>query len=145
MPTPDPFGDEHRSPMMDPHHLNSYNNRTPSPGRPLDSYQLHDNPYGQQGHLPMPSSDRLAEQPTVSCAVSMCASIEHHTDEPAQPFSTLSRTFTTPTDTTKLTKDALVHSPMAITKITQLTPKPTMTHTIHNPTSRRTHLMMIMT
>lgn len=144
MPTPDPFGDEHRSPM-DPHHLNSYNNRTPSPGRPLESYQLHDNPYGQQGHLPMPSSDRLAEQPTVSCAVSMCANVEHHTDEPAQSFSTLSRTFTIPTDTTKLTKDALVHSPMAITKITQSTPKPTTTHTIHNPTSRRTRLMMIMT
>ncbi|KAJ5886752.1 chitin synthase I [Penicillium subrubescens] len=61
----DPFGDEHRSPM-DPHHVNSFNNRTPSPGRPLESYQLHDNPYGQQSHLPMPSSDRLAEQPTYS-------------------------------------------------------------------------------
>ncbi|KAJ5115105.1 Chitin synthase [Penicillium alfredii] len=66
MPAPDPFGDENRSPMMNPQHLNSYNNRTPSPGRPLDTYQLSDNPYGPTGHLPMPSSDRLAEQPTYS-------------------------------------------------------------------------------
>lgn len=66
MPAPDPFGDENRTPMMNPSHLTSYNNRTPSPGRPLDSYQLQDNPYAPSGHLPMPSSDRLAEQPTVS-------------------------------------------------------------------------------
>ncbi|KAJ5594265.1 chitin synthase I [Penicillium hispanicum] len=62
----DPFGDEHHAPMMNPSHLNSYTNRTPSPGRPLDAYQLQDNPYGPTGHLPMPSSDRLAEQPTYS-------------------------------------------------------------------------------
>ncbi|KAJ5116189.1 Chitin synthase [Penicillium angulare] len=66
MRTPDPFGDENRSPMMNPSHMNSYNSRTPSPGRPLDTYQLQDNPYAPQGHLPMPSSDRLAEQPTYS-------------------------------------------------------------------------------
>ena len=66
MRSTDPFGDENRSPMMNPHNLNSYNNRTPSPGRPLDTYQLQDNPYGPSGHLPMPSSDRLADQPTVS-------------------------------------------------------------------------------
>ena len=42
-----------------------YANRTPSP---LTGYQLSDNPnpYAPQGHLEMPSSDRLAEQPTVS-------------------------------------------------------------------------------
>lgn len=67
-PTPDPFGDEHRSPMLNPS-MTSYNNRTPSPGHHLDSYQLQDNPYGDHGgHLPMPSSDRLADQPTVSFA-----------------------------------------------------------------------------
>lgn len=68
MPQPDPFGDDNRSPLMNPSHLTSYNNRTPSPGRPQDQYQLQDNPYGPSGHLPMPSSDRLAEQPTVSFA-----------------------------------------------------------------------------
>src|SRR5690625_6197171 len=46
---------------MNPH---SYN-RSPSPGRPLQGYQLDDAPYGHQGHLEMPSSDRLADQPTV--------------------------------------------------------------------------------
>ncbi|CAL5866318.1 chitin synthase I [Penicillium psychrofluorescens] len=59
----DPFGDQNRSPMMNPHHPNA---RTPSPGRPLEAYQLSDNPYGHSGHLPMPSTDRLAEQPTYS-------------------------------------------------------------------------------
>ncbi|KAJ5210590.1 Chitin synthase [Penicillium cf. griseofulvum] len=63
----DPFGDEHTSPMLNPSHLTGYSNRTPSPGRPLEpGYQLSDNPYGPQSHLPMPSSDRLAEQPTYS-------------------------------------------------------------------------------
>lgn len=65
----DPFGDEHTSPMLNPSHLTGYSNRTPSPGRPLEhGYQLSDNPYGPPGQLPMPSSDRLAEQPTVSIA-----------------------------------------------------------------------------
>ncbi|KAJ5592684.1 hypothetical protein N7537_009588 [Penicillium hordei] len=63
----DPFGDEHTSPILNPSHLTGYSNRTPSPGRPLEAgYQLSDNPYGPQPHLPMPSSDRLAEQPTYS-------------------------------------------------------------------------------
>lgn len=66
MSKPDPFGDDNRAPLMNLHHLPSYDNRTPSPGRPLDSYQLQDNPYGPSGHLPMPSSDRLVDQPTVS-------------------------------------------------------------------------------
>ncbi|KAJ5639493.1 chitin synthase I [Penicillium longicatenatum] len=66
MRTPDPFGDEHRSPLPNPSHVNPYDNRTPSPGHHLDTYQLQDNPYAPQGHLPMPSSDRLAEQPTYS-------------------------------------------------------------------------------
>ena len=48
---------------MDPNH---YHNRTPSPGRPLNGYQLEDNPYAPRQHLQMPnSSDILAEQPTV--------------------------------------------------------------------------------
>jgi hypothetical protein len=42
-------------------------------------------------------------------------------------------------------KDALHNYPITITKITPSTPKLTMTHTIHNPTNRRTRLMMIMT
>jgi chitin synthase len=66
MRTPDPFGDEHHEPVMNPSYVTSYTNRTPSPGHPLHSYQLEDNPYAPQGHLPMPSSDRLADQPTVS-------------------------------------------------------------------------------
>ncbi|PGH12605.1 chitin synthase C [Polytolypa hystricis UAMH7299] len=45
---------------------NNNPNRTPSPGRPFQGYQLEDNPYGQYGHLQMPSTDRLAEQPTYS-------------------------------------------------------------------------------
>lgn len=48
--------------MMNPHHLDA---RSPSPGRPLNAYQLSDNPYAPREHLEMPSSDRLAEQPTV--------------------------------------------------------------------------------
>ncbi|KAL1879045.1 hypothetical protein Plec18167_004342 [Paecilomyces lecythidis] len=41
--------------------------RTPSPGRPLDGYQLEDNPYSRPHlPLPMPSSDRLMDQPTYS-------------------------------------------------------------------------------
>lgn len=63
MAHPDPFGDDNR-PLVNPSHVTGYSNRTPSPARPLDSYQLQDNPYG--GHLPMPSGDRLADQPTVS-------------------------------------------------------------------------------
>ncbi|KAJ5198069.1 chitin synthase I [Penicillium cinerascens] len=62
----DPFRDEHHEPMMNPSHVTSYTNRTPSPGRHLNSYQLQDNPYTPTGHLPMPSSDRLADQPTYS-------------------------------------------------------------------------------
>lgn len=58
---PDPFGDEHGPPSLNPSHLTGYSQRTPSPG----NYQLQDNPYGQS-HLPMPSSDRLADQPTYS-------------------------------------------------------------------------------
>ncbi|PLN80761.1 chitin synthase-domain-containing protein [Aspergillus taichungensis] len=58
-----PYGDEDgHSPMMNSH---PYDTRTPSPGRPLNAYQLSDNPYGQD-HIAMPSSDRLAEQPTYS-------------------------------------------------------------------------------
>ncbi|PYH69889.1 chitin synthase class I [Aspergillus vadensis CBS 113365] len=48
---------------MNPHHLDA---RSPSPGRPLNAYQLSDNPYAPREHLEMPSSDRLAEQPTYS-------------------------------------------------------------------------------
>ncbi|KAJ5726167.1 chitin synthase I [Penicillium malachiteum] len=59
----DPFGDEHHA--LNPPNPNAYS-RTPSPGRPLDTYQLQDNPYAPTGHLPMPSSDRLADQPTYS-------------------------------------------------------------------------------
>ncbi|KAL4819283.1 chitin synthase C [Aspergillus spinulosporus] len=61
----DPYGDDHddRSPIMNP---SSLSNRSPSPGRPLDSYQLSDAPYGHHHHIEMPSSDRLAEQPTYS-------------------------------------------------------------------------------
>ncbi|KAK2759880.1 Chitin synthase, class 1 [Arachnomyces sp. PD_36] len=60
----DPYRDDgRRSPMMNPH---SYN-RSPSPGRPLQGYQMEDTHYGgRPGHLEMPSSDRLAEQPTYS-------------------------------------------------------------------------------
>ncbi|KAJ5711057.1 hypothetical protein N7488_005213 [Penicillium malachiteum] len=61
--TPDPFGDEQHA--LNPPNPNTYS-RTPSPGRPLDTYQLQDNPYAPPGHLPMPSSDRLADQPTYS-------------------------------------------------------------------------------
>ncbi|EYE97458.1 chitin synthase class I [Aspergillus ruber CBS 135680] len=57
---PDPYGDE------DNHMMHPYAQRTPSPGHPLNGYQLSDNPYAPQGHLEMPSSDRLAEQPTYS-------------------------------------------------------------------------------
>ncbi|PGH35279.1 chitin synthase C [[Emmonsia] crescens] len=49
---------------MNPNRLDP--NRTPSPGRPLRGYQLEDNPYQQYGHLEMPSTDRLADQPTYS-------------------------------------------------------------------------------
>lgn len=35
----------------------------------MTSYQLTDNPYMPQGHLEMPSSDRLMDQPTVSSAL----------------------------------------------------------------------------
>jgi chitin synthase len=70
MRTPDPFGDENRSPLNpNPQHMNSYNARTPSPGQ---AYQLEDNPYAQHSHNPygdrlhMPSADQLASQPTVS-------------------------------------------------------------------------------
>ncbi|KKA19477.1 Chitin synthase A, partial [Rasamsonia emersonii CBS 393.64] len=61
----DPYGDDDsHSPMMNPHQLH---NRTPSPGRPLDNvhpYQ-HETSY-EPPHLQMPSSDRLAAQPTYS-------------------------------------------------------------------------------
>ena len=69
MPPTDPFGDEHTSPILHPSHLTGYSHRPPSPGQPLEpGYQLSDNPYtyAPQSHLVMPSSDRLAEQPTVS-------------------------------------------------------------------------------
>ncbi|PWY96550.1 hypothetical protein BO94DRAFT_481434 [Aspergillus sclerotioniger CBS 115572] len=60
----EPYGEEDsHSPIMNPHHLDA---RSPSPGRPLHTYQLSDNPYMPQEHLEMPSSDRLAEQPTYS-------------------------------------------------------------------------------
>ncbi|GFN17874.1 chitin synthase, class 1 [Aspergillus tubingensis] len=60
----DPYGEEEsHTPMMNPHHLDA---RSPSPGRPLNAYQLSDNPYAPREHLEMPSSDRLAEQPTYS-------------------------------------------------------------------------------
>ncbi|OJD26826.1 chitin synthase C [Blastomyces percursus] len=49
---------------MNPNRLDP--NRTPSPGRPLQGYQLEDNPYRQYGQLEMPSVDRLADQPTYS-------------------------------------------------------------------------------
>ncbi|KAJ5801137.1 chitin synthase I [Penicillium psychrosexuale] len=69
MPSTDPFGDEHTSPILHPSHLTGYSHRPPSPGQPLEpGYQLSDNPYtyAPQSHLVMPSSDRLAEQPTYS-------------------------------------------------------------------------------
>lgn len=59
---PDPYGEDDQHHMMHP-----YAQRTPSPGHPVNGYQLSDNPYAPQGHLEMPSSDRLAEQPTVGC------------------------------------------------------------------------------
>ncbi|RWQ96216.1 chitin synthase A [Paecilomyces variotii] len=50
---------------MNPHQMQQI--RTPSPGRPLNGYQLEDNPYSRPHlPLPMPSSDRLMEQPTYS-------------------------------------------------------------------------------
>ncbi|EAW11602.1 chitin synthase I [Aspergillus clavatus NRRL 1] len=59
----DSYGkDARRSPTMTPHNIDD---RTASPGQPLNTYQLSDRPYMQE-HLQMPSSDRLAEQPTVS-------------------------------------------------------------------------------
>ncbi|KAL1962299.1 hypothetical protein VTN77DRAFT_9790 [Rasamsonia byssochlamydoides] len=59
-----PYGDdESHSPVMNPHQLH---NRTPSPGRPLDHYQHENAPYDSHAHLQMPSSDRLAAQPTYS-------------------------------------------------------------------------------
>ncbi|KAE8152237.1 chitin synthase-domain-containing protein [Aspergillus avenaceus] len=61
----DPYGEEDHShsPMMNPHALN---NRSPSPGRPLNAYQLSETSYGPPERLHMPSSDILAEQPTYS-------------------------------------------------------------------------------
>jgi hypothetical protein len=57
--------EDYHSPGMPP----TYDNRSPSPQRPIQSYQLQDQPYRPQlSHLQMPmaSSDRLAAQPTVS-------------------------------------------------------------------------------
>jgi hypothetical protein len=62
--TGSPQRDDYDSPTMNPH----YDNRSPSPGRPLQGYQLDDAPYRPQGpplQMPMASSDRLAVQPTV--------------------------------------------------------------------------------
>ena len=59
----DPYGDEDQNHLMGRH---PYGNRSPSPANPFTGYQLSDNPYAPQGHLEMPSTDRLAEQPTVS-------------------------------------------------------------------------------
>lgn len=59
----DPYGDEDQNHLMNRH---PYGNRSPSPANPFTGYQLSDNPYAPQGHLEMPSTDRLAEQPTVS-------------------------------------------------------------------------------
>ncbi|OJJ48719.1 hypothetical protein ASPZODRAFT_130835 [Penicilliopsis zonata CBS 506.65] len=59
----DAYEEEVHSPIMNPHHVD---NRTPSPGRPLNRYQLSDTAYQPQGHLEMPSTDRLLGQPTYS-------------------------------------------------------------------------------
>ena len=67
--------------MMSSHNLHD---RTPSPGQPLTGYQLSDNPY-MQDHLVMPSSDRLAEQPTVSCDLKF---VLLHLPNPCVPNST---------------------------------------------------------
>src|SRR5271155_5124046 len=60
-----PQRDEYDSPSLHP----QYDNRSPSPGRPLQPYQLEDAPYRPQPpHLLLPtrSGDRLAMQPTYS-------------------------------------------------------------------------------
>ena len=63
MRVPDPYGDDGRTPMMSSNNVN----RTPSPGQPQPfGYQLSDHPYTPHGHIEMPSTDRLAEQPTYS-------------------------------------------------------------------------------
>ncbi|EFW17326.1 Chitin synthase, class 1 [Coccidioides posadasii str. Silveira] len=59
---PNPVVDDDPEPVMDPQNLHPH--RRSSPGRPL--YQLSDDPYQQYGHIPMPSADRLLDQPTYS-------------------------------------------------------------------------------
>ncbi|KAK2747944.1 Chitin synthase, class 1 [Myotisia sp. PD_48] len=60
---PDPEADIVPSPTsMNP----NQHRRRSSPGQPLRGYQLEDNPYQPQGHLQMPSIDRLQYQPTYS-------------------------------------------------------------------------------
>ena len=92
----DPYGqhpDEeagYDSPQMGPHHPS----RSPSPGRPLQSYQLQDAAYRpQQAPLQIPlgptgSGDRLAPQPTYS--VENIDSSYHHNEQYEQrhPIST---------------------------------------------------------
>lgn len=56
-----PIDDDH--PIVNPFQPQ---NRTPSPGRPLDPYQYDNSGYEHRQNLQMPSSDRLAAQPTVS-------------------------------------------------------------------------------
>lgn len=138
MAKPDPFGDDNRAPLMNPSHLTSYTNRTPSPGRPLNSYQLQDNPYGPSGHLPMPSSDRLAEQPTVSFL--NCARAQETKLTVMDVPSTPSKTYTIPTVTMKPTRGMVIISLMA-TATTPLILQPTTMPTIPNPTTLRKHLM----
>lgn len=85
----------------------------------------------------MPSSDRLADQPTVSISVARAQT--HATN--FLPVSTRSRTFTTPTVTMKLTR---VINP-TVMGTTRSTPKLTTTPTIPNLTNLRTPRMMTMT
>nr|prf chitin synthase [Aspergillus nidulans] len=115
----DPYGDDRdaRSAIMNP---SSLSNRSPSPGRPLDGYQLSDAPYGHHHHIEMPSSDRLAEQPTYSVE-RIPQSYGHNEAYEAQ------------TNIIQVTS-------------TRWTPKHTMTLTIPNHTSLQLHrAMTIMT
>ncbi|GAB7350007.1 hypothetical protein MBLNU459_g0683t1 [Dothideomycetes sp. NU459] len=66
----EPYASHHSNPFMDPH---PQSGRTPSPGHPLEAYQLHDNPFHEPLQMPMgpgpgpgTPGDRLQAQPTFS-------------------------------------------------------------------------------
>lgn len=88
----------------------NYDNRSPSPGRPLQGYQLDDAPYMSQEdrvpegslqplqlQMPMASSDRLAVQPTV------CAKAQLNKMKADIGRSTPSRIYKVHTGTTRRT------------------------------------------